>query len=386
MEDKLMEKLGRMVQVAVLGCGSRSVGVVANLLKDSGHNVRIASVFDPDESEMERALGIWQSPEAHRCHSFLEAIMTGGVEWVMVFSPNAYHCEEIVAAFKAGKHVFGEKPLATSIEDCKTIYDAYMASGCLFATGFVLRYSELYRKAKEMLDSGKLGKLLCINANENIAPYHGGYIMRNWRRMTSEAGPHILEKCCHDLDLINWFCGSLPTKVAAFGGLDFFVPENEYLVEKYGQKCFDVWRDPHATNESAFTSDKDLMDTQVCIALYRNGIKVNFQATMSNALPERRMYFSCTEGNLILELYNSTLCYQFLGDKEVHCFNYSADGHGGGDDFIMKELYEVMDKGGIPKCSGDEALESAVFALALDEAMKKNTVVDLEETWKRLDR
>ena len=253
----------KSVGAAILGCGGRGRYVVGNLLRDSKRNVKILAVYDPDPEEMTRALENWNSPDAVKCRSYREAIKTEGVEWVLVFSPNAHHREQIEASFAAGKHVFSEKPLATTIQDCQSIYRNYEKSGCKFATGFVLRYSELYRTAKEILRSGKIGRILCIDANENIAPAHGGYIMRNWRRHTSEAGPHILEKCCHDLDLINWFCESLPSKVAAFGGLDFFIPQNDFLVEKYGDKVFHTWHDAHSTAQSAFRSDKDLLDTQV---------------------------------------------------------------------------------------------------------------------------
>ena len=97
------------------------------------------------------------------------------------------------------------------------------------------------------------------------------------------AGPHILEKCCHDLDLINWFCDSLPSKIASFGGLDYFVPENQHHMDKYGKDTYAAWNDPHRV-DSPFTADKDLMDNQVGIMQYRNGIRVMFQATMSNAI------------------------------------------------------------------------------------------------------
>ena len=118
---------------------------------------------------------------AKKCTSSLEAINTPGVEWVMVFSPNVYHKQHVLEAFEAGKHVFSEKPLATTIEDCQAIFDGHQKSGKLFATGFVLRYAPMYRKAKEILESGKLGKVMTIEANENITPSHtaasrgGGY-------------------------------------------------------------------------------------------------------------------------------------------------------------------------------------------------------------------
>ena len=374
------------IRVAVLGCGDRSRRVVGHLLEDSGRQVEIASIFDPDASEMEFVKKTWESPETKPCASAQEAIGFPGVEWVMVFSPNAFHREHILAAFKAGKHVFSEKPLATSIDDCVEIYNAHRSSDRIFATGFVLRYSPLYRKVKELLDSGDFGHIISINADENITPHHGCYIMTNWRRNSSVAGPHILEKCCHDLDLINWFCNSRAAKVSSFGGRNFFVPGNEYLREKYGRDVFTGWRDPHAV-ATAFTSDKDLMDNQVAIFEYRNRIRVQFQCTMSNAMPTRRMYFSCTEGTIEVELYDHRIRCRRVGENVELSMDFKKiDGHGGGDEVIMKELFHTMKTGDAPKCSGSEGLESAVLALAIDEAARTGRIVDLEPVWKKLGR
>ena len=370
--------------VAVLGAGNRARYVVKNLLRDSGGAVRVVSAFDPDRTLLDETLRkIWGSSDALAASSAEEAIHAPGVDWVMVFSPNSCHRDHILAAFAAGKDVFAEKPLATTIDACKEISEAQRRSGRVFATGFVLRYAPIYRRAKELLDSGMFGRLLLIEGNENIAPDHGGYIMCNWRRLTKFAGPHILEKCCHDLDLINWFCGSLPSRVASFGGRDFFKPENNRLMEKYGEKTFKSWWDPHA-QATPFTDDTDLMDNQVSIAEFRNRIRVTFTATMSNAIPERRLSFACAEGTMKLNLYSNIIRYRRLGDEGVTELNFSGDGHGGGDDYIMKELYETMSRGVPPKCSGAEGLRSAVFALALDQAARNGEIVDLEPVWKAL--
>ncbi len=370
--------------VAVLGAGNRARYVVKNLLRDSGGAVRVVSAFDPDRTLLDETLRkIWGSSDALAASSAEEAIHAPGVDWVMVFSPNSCHRDHILAAFAAGKDVFAEKPLATTIDACKEISEAQRRSGRVFATGFVLRYAPIYRRAKELLDSGMFGRLLLIEGNENIAPDHGGYIMCNWRRLTKFAGPHILEKCCHDLDLINWFCGSLPSRVASFGGRDFFKPENNRLMEKYGEKTFKSWWDPHA-QATPFTDDTDLMDNQVSIAEFRNRIRVTFTATMSNAIPERRLSFACAEGTMKLNLYSNIIRYRRLGDEGVTELNFSGDGHGGGDSYIMKELYETMSREVPPKCSGAEGLRSAVFALALDQAARNGEIVDLEPVWKAL--
>ena len=380
-----MTAKAKQIGVAVIGAGGRGKYVTSNLLNDSKHQVKVMSVFDPDKAMSQAAVDYWNDKDVKICDAYQDAIKTPGVDWVLVFSPNAYHKEHILAGFKAGKHVFSEKPLATSIEDCKAIYKAHQKSGLLFATGFVLRYAPIYIKAKEIIESGKLGKILSIDANENITPAHGGYIMMNWRRHTELAGPHILEKCCHDLDLINWFANSVPSRVAGFGGLDYFVPENQHYMKKYGKETFASWSDPHRV-DSPFTSDKDLMDNQVAIMEYRNGIRVMFQATMSNAIPERRMYFSCTEGTMIVELYSRVLKYRRIGDEGETVINFSGDGHGGGDSYIMQALYECMVKHSKPKCGGDEGLESAVVAMGIDQAIRERTMVDLAPVWKQLNR
>ncbi|MDD3154990.1 MAG: Gfo/Idh/MocA family oxidoreductase [Victivallaceae bacterium] len=378
--------MGKEIKIALIGAGQRPT-VLNQLFEQSGPEVQIASVYEPDAKLAAEVATRWPKNAAgvKIAASYEEAIATEGVTWVAIFSPNCNHKEHILAAFKAGKNVFSEKPLATTIEDCQAIYEAHKKTSVIFATGFVLRYAKIYEKAKEILDSGILGRIRAINADENIPPDHGGYIMRNWRRLSKFAGPHILEKCCHDLDLINWFCGSLPSKVASFGCRDFFVPANDGLMQKYGRETFCRWEDPHA-EQSPFTSDKDLMDNQTSIAQYRNGILVTFQCTMNNLLPERRMYFTCSEGSLCLEIYEGRLTWRKMGDPCTHEIRFTGDGHAGGDFYIMQSLLETMRGKAEPRCSGNEGLQSAVFALGLDKAAATGKVVDMEEIWHRLGR
>ena len=375
--------MNKKIQVAVLACGNRSKHVVGALLRDSKRNVEIVSVYDPDPNAVEDVLSFWDMPNARSCASYQEAINTPGVEWVMVFSPNVYHKEQVVAAFEAGKNVFSEKPLATTIDDCVAINEAHRKSGKLFATGFVLRYAPIYRKAKEILNSGMLGELISMEANENITPEHGSYIMRNWRRKTELAGPHILEKCCHDLDLIEWLTDSLPAKIMAFGGRDFFLPKNDDLFQYITPKIQGCWIDPHAI-ASPFTGDGDLMDNLISIAEFRNKVRVSFSCTMSNIIPERRMYFSCSKGTMRLDLYSATLSYATIDDGVVYTLDFRTDGHGGGDASIMKELYGTMTTGSLPKCSGTEGLRSAVYAIGIDQAAVSGKIVDMEPVWQEL--
>lgn len=378
--------MGKKIRIAVAGAGNRARHVVNNLLKTADGAVEIGAVYDPDRAVAEEAaVQVWNSPGAAICSSWEQALQCN-IGWAMVFSPNYAHKEEILAAFAADKDVFSEKPLATRIEDCQTIYSEWKKSGRFFATGFVLRYSRIYRKAYELLRSGIFGKLVSVEANENITPQHGGYIMSNWRRLTEYAGPHILEKCCHDLDLLEWLTGSLPSKVCAFHGRSFFTPENRPLEEKYGKEAFVCWWDPHRV-ETPFNAESDLHDNMISIARFRNGVHVSFNYSMLSTLPERRMVFHCTEGTMRLDLYQKKLSWKTVGADEITTLDFSdCDGHGGGDNFIMKELLETMTAGVPPKCSGEEGLLSAVYALALNQSAVTGKIFDLEPVWSSLDR
>ena len=89
----------KQIGVAVIATGSRGTHVMENLLRDSGRNVKIVAVYDQNREYAGRAVAKWDEPSAKICDSYLEAINTAGVDWVMIFSPNVYHKEHILAAF-----------------------------------------------------------------------------------------------------------------------------------------------------------------------------------------------------------------------------------------------------------------------------------------------
>ncbi len=126
------------------------------------------------------------------------------------------------------------------------------------------------------------------------------------------------------------------------------------------------------------------MDNLISIAEFRNKVRVSFSCSMSNILPERRMYFSCSKGTMKLDLYAAMLSYATLNDGVTYSFDFRTDGHGGGDSHIMKELYETMTTGVLPKCSGSEGLRSAVYAIVLDQAAVSGKIVDVEPIWQEL--
>ncbi len=377
--------------IAVLGAGGRGKLLTSHLLA-CGPDIKVKSVFEPCSDTLRRTLADWPPQHPRICRNYQEAIETPGVDWVLVASPNAFHKEEIVAAFDCGKDVFSEKPLAINIPDCLAIDEAYRRSGRRFGIGFVLRYAPLYRRAKELLAAGEIGDIISISGSENIAPAHGSYMVRSWRRFADIGGPHVLEKCCHDLDLLNWFIGDLPARVAAFGGLNFFTDKYKFLMGKYhrsnGVDVFvNEWEVEQGIEiKSPFEIRKDLMDNLVSILEYRNGVRVQFQTTMSNALPERRMYISGTEGTMVVEAYTSKLLVKRLDEEGFRQMNFAGEGHNGGDQATVDDWYRAIVEQRPPACSGASGVDSSIIALALDQACREKRIVDLEPIWRGLGR
>ncbi|MBQ7651452.1 MAG: Gfo/Idh/MocA family oxidoreductase [Victivallales bacterium] len=368
-----------MVRLGIIGCGGRAKGVVGNLLKPGGESLKIVAVADPDDEAIAAIPEAWGNFE--RCADGVELSARPDVDVVMIFTPNAYHKQYIIAAMDNGKKVFSEKPLATTMEDCHEILKKQAETGCPLMTGLVLRYSPIYRKVKELLNSGRFGEIISISASENREAYGGGNSMSStagWRRFTEIAGPYILEKCSHDIDLFNWFIGDVPARVCGFGGLDYFVPKNQALWDELGHDVYALYV-PEKKRINPFTSEKNMMDNHACVFEYPNGAKVLFQLTLASAIPERRMYIECTRGTIIVEAFSGTLTYRCYNEPVKTTLQFVGGGHGGGDAVMARELVDALCSGGdTSNISGVEnCFDCARAALAADEAMRLNQYVDV---------
>lgn len=374
-------------RVAVVGCGGRMSVLLEDLLDRYEDSITIASLCDPNET----ALGIAKKRLGYNgpvTTDYRKAIAAPGVTWVLVGSRNDLHAAHCVAAFEAGKDVFCEKPIAITVEQCERIREAHRRSQTRFATGFVLRFHPVFVALEREVRAGTLGKLVSLEANETLRPGHGGYIMRNWRRFKRFSGGHLLEKGCHDIDLIQWLVGSLPHRVAAFAGTDIYVPENRTVGEKLAQEADDPslftswssWEDV-----DPFTSDKDIDDNLVAIMEFRNGVRVCFHHNSLDAMQPRGMHICGLEGTAELDVRSDKLAIRRVGrqNMDIQLPERGRGGHGGTDGPLVDELAGCMMSDAQPRIPGEEGIRSAVICLAIEEARTTGTVVDCEQYWKR---
>lgn len=377
-----------MKGIGIIGCGGRLRSLIGSL-PGLGKKLRITALCDnsPRAIAAARALA---GPAAKVYSDYRALVRDPAVDWVFVGSWNCYHRAHAVAALNAGKHVFCEKPLATTLADCLAMRRAYERAGTRFCVGFTLRYRRDYRKLKALIDSGAIGDIVSMEFNETLHFGHGGFIHGDWRRFRKYAGSHLLEKCCHDIDLVHWISGSLPRRVASFGGCDFFVPKNAHYMRDIGkppagQQPFCLW--PRAKDANPFTARKDIVDNQVAILEFQNGFRATFHTNCSTNIGERRMYICGTEGTI--RFWGHKIELRRIGyNQPVQTFELPGEvgGHGGSDTVMLRELSRAILNDEPMPTTLEDGLRAVVTCLGIDRAMDTGRVVDLRPVWKRVGR
>jgi len=376
-----------MVNIGVIGCGQMGMEIVRSLVK-CNPRLNIAALYDPNKRSVERATSELKSSTIV-CSNYQEIVEMPSLQWVMIASWNSYHCEQTVAAFKEGKNVFCQKPLALNLDEVIQMYEAWKQSGKMFNLGFTLRYSPHYRKIKQLISEGRIGNVISMEFNETLEFNHGGYIMGDWRRLKKNAGTHLLEKTSHDIDLANWMVESIPKRVASFGGLNFFKPENDFNIKRLGSN--ENGKDAYSAmgglvNLNPFHAEKDIVDNQVAILEYQNGVRATFHTNINSAIPERRMYIIGTEGAIRADVLTGEIHIKRIGfDTQMEDMSTGVKGiHGDGDEVLVKELSESMLNQTPPSVGLIEGLTSAVTCFAIDDARDKGIVVDMDPYWDKV--
>jgi myo-inositol 2-dehydrogenase/D-chiro-inositol 1-dehydrogenase len=200
------------VRIGSVGLGRLGLQHAENIASRV-QNAELAALCDVDKSKLEETadrLGV-----RRRFTSFEELIACKDIDAVVLVSPSALHTKQIAAALAAGKHVFSEKPLGVTVEECKQAEKAVEAHPDLgFMLGFMRRFDESYQYAHDKVAAGVIGKpVLFRSYSQDPEKFIQGAIA-----FAPHSGGQFLDMAVHDIDLARWFTGSEPETVYAIGG------------------------------------------------------------------------------------------------------------------------------------------------------------------------
>ncbi|MGA6972082.1 MAG: Gfo/Idh/MocA family oxidoreductase [Candidatus Binatus sp.] len=197
------------IRVGIIGAGlignlhSMMIRYVADRTEQS---VRVVSIADVSHPAAEHLAARWQGARA--LESAEEIIADPSIDAVWICTPTALHREVCIAAARAGKHIFCEKPLAMTAAEASEMAAAIKAAGIISQVGLVLRFSPVYNVIKQMFHEPDVGKLLSITMRDDQDfPTRGAHASA-WRNDPSlTAGGTLIEHSVHDFDLLTWMFG-----------------------------------------------------------------------------------------------------------------------------------------------------------------------------------
>jgi len=325
-------------------------------------------------------------------HQTLEGMLKAEkLDVLMVGSPNHMHLDHIRIGLEAGCKVFTEKPVVTTVAETMALARLIHQYGSdNVMVGLVLRYAPLYVDLRKAQADGMLGDIVSIEACEHIAPYHGAFFQRDWRRYEKYSGSFMLEKCCHDLDLYNGVMDCRPKYVSSFGGRKTFIPKNAPQVS--GINDMEVYfRKPGGWNASdkVFDTDADIIDFQTAIVEYENGGSLCFHTNLN--VPDEYRRFAVmgakgmAEGDFVRNFFKVTdaRTSDRLVDKVYGSSELSV--HYGADEQMASDIAKHLVDGSPLPVSIVNALEAGLLALTMDQARKTRSVVDMTKIWAQFD-
>ena len=418
------------VTFAIAGFGDRG-STYASMQKLFPEKMKVVAVADLDPRKVEKARQLYDIPQENCFSSAEEMLEQEKLADVMVVSTmDRQHVGHAIPALRKGYNILMEKPISPELDKCKEILEVAKDCPGKIIVCHVLRYTTFYNKLKELISSGRIGDVVSICANENVGYWHQAhsFVRGNWRN-SQETSPMILQKSCHDMDILTWLLGKKCKAVSSFGSTRLFKPEcapegaalrcldgckakekclfdaeKIYITSpKTGLATGSSWMSSVLSVENTMEStykalregpygrcvyhcDNDVVDHQQTNLLMEDGSTISF--TMCAFTESCYRYFKAmgTQGEIEADMLSNIIHVREFGKEEetIDVGKLSSDlkGHGGGDSGIIQDFLEMLLNDAEPNertTTLEHSMEGHFIALAAEESrLHGGQVVDLE--------
>ena len=405
------------MKAVFVGFGARSQ-CYADYLFTNGNSFEVAAASDPKDFLRKLAVEKYHCPSEHVYPDWRE-MLKNGVQGDLLFvcTQDNFHVEPAIEAMKVGyRQLMVEKPIDKDIDKCRQLAEAAAKYGATVQVCHSLRYNNFYRRLKQLLDSGRIGTISCINHLEGVGTFHytHSFVRGDW--CNDAKSPMILQKCCHDTDLLVWLTGKRCQSLSSYGSLEFFKPENApegctdrcidgcrynstcpYSAMKYLSKYKDHAFREYAVEKEGFTDtaealrkgrygrcvfhcDNNVVDHQVVDLLFEGGVTATLtMCGFSNF--GRETHIMGTMGEIRAYMSDDRIeVYDFrTGDKEVYHVAHPDALHGGADYILVQDFIKCALGEKEPATQIAESIHSHVIAMAAEKSRLEGRTVSLAE-------
>lgn len=414
--------------ISIVGAGSRGM-VYAQYARDVMH-IGIAAAVDPRRERLRMMHDQFGVPEEQLYTDPEEFFRRGRLsDAVVIASMDRDHYRQAMKALGLGYHILLEKPISPDPREAIAIRNKAHETGRKVVVCHVLRYTNFFSAIKEITDSGRLGRIITIQHAENVGNFHmaHSFVRGNWRNSDTTSSM-IMQKSCHDMDILTWLVGCPCSRISSFGQLTYFTPEN--APEGSAERCCDcgvsgqcrfnamkaylpvlgTWpadvvtpsKDPEVLKEVLKTSpygrcvfrcDNNVCDNQVTALSFENGVTATFHLSGFTNQMHRHVKIMCENGEIEGDDLDNVIHVTEFASNAVDTFHTddihvsSAEGfHGGGDYGLMVNFVSGLEDGKTAtKSSVDESIESHIMAYAAELSRREGRVVDIDSLRKELE-
>ena len=420
------------LKVALVGAGNRGLVYSEYALKEPGE-MKIIAVVEPDEYRRKFAADKFNICEAN-CFSSVQELLDkcNDFDAVINATMDRDHIETSLPVLQAGYDMLLEKPICLDKSELFKLYQTAVKYNRRVMVCHVLRYAPFYVEIKKHILNGEIGEIISIQTEENVSYHHfaTAFIRGKWGNSDICGSKIIMQKCCHDLDLITWLkSGVAPKYVSSFGGLNHYRPENApagsgkrcladckiestcpYSAKKIYVDC-GLWKQyawrsieylgDNISDEAKIESLKTDNPYGRCVWHCENNVEdhqavmIKFEDgstavhTLNGGVPKpcRTIHILGTRGELTGVLEDAYLAVRRPEPRNEHGYssdminlNISRDMHGGGDLRLAADFAKTM-RGQTPSISCTSLKDSIyghLIGFAAIDAMQERRVIRIE--------
>ncbi len=381
------------LKVIVIGAGGRG-SRYTDIMGEFPDRFKVVGVAEPIEARRDY-IRQKHGVEPARCYDTWETILAEPkfADIAIISTMDRMHFAPAMKALELGYDLLLEKPVAPTAEECAAIYKQAQKCGRKIMVCHVLRYTPFFNQLKSIIQSGIVGEVVSVEHIEAVGNIHQShsFVRGNWGN-AEESSFMLMQKCCHDLDILQWLLDKNCQKIQSFGSLKYFRRENapagspERCIEGcpaadtcyynamklyYEDKKNKWFRDastmvPDPTDEQVleamkttqygkciFKCNNNVVDHQTVNMLFEGDVTVNMTMTAFTK-GGRKTHIMGTKGELWANMdnYNGDqfTFYNFESrkmetlqpDQITIAGDSIVSGHGGGDAGIVNALYRYI--------------------------------------------
>jgi len=364
-------------------------------LARTGAVTRLVAVADLDKQMLDLARRTFPGVQAYA--SGEEMAREADIEAVVVVTGDRFHAGNVEEALRHGKHVLVEKPLAQSFADLGRIARLQRQSGLIVGTFLELRHSVLWQRVKAILDAGEIGRVHAVSLVDLVGRDRAQFFGRRRGRSRDMMVSLVLQKGVHCLDLMNWFVGSSPRRLAAVGKLAHFGGDEP--ADKRCRDCQSKDTCPyfhghtyelnppgisvdHGDDHCVWSAACDLEDVSFVTLEYDDGTLGSYHEV--HFAPHYGTHFTLYGSKAQLDVeanHDTNECWVQVTQRHTHAVRRerpSEDtGHGGADPQLLADFAGAVRAGREPLSGLRAGYESAQIGIATRLSIDSGRFVDL---------